>query len=258
MFRAILLAFDFTKRDLKERYFGTSLGQLWYVLSPIVTIFIYTVIFSDFMKMKIGIVNSNYSYSIYLVPGILAWTSFSTVISRLSTSILEKANLIKKLNVPMFVFYLSILFSEVILLGISFALALLFLIIIGHPITLSFVWLFIVLGFQFIFSFSLGVILSLFVPFFKDLKEVIPIVLQLWFWMTPIVYLKDMIAKKYPILIDINPAYMFIEVYQDIFLYGTSTKVYENFLPIVMLSAIVFVVAVYLYKKLMPEIKDIV
>jgi len=143
LFRAILLAFDFTKRDLKERYFGTSLGQLWYVLSPIVTIFIYTVIFSDFMKMKIGIVNSNYSYSIYLVPGILAWTSFSTVISRLSTSILEKANLIKKLNVPMFVFYLSILFSEVILLGISFALALLFLIIIGHPITLSFVWLFI-------------------------------------------------------------------------------------------------------------------
>ena len=92
----ILLAFSFAKRDFKERYVGTGLGQLWYILSPIITIFIYTVIFSDFMKMKLDIVENSYAYSIYLVPGLLAWTSFSTILMRLNTSIFEKANMIKK------------------------------------------------------------------------------------------------------------------------------------------------------------------
>lgn len=258
MYRNILLAFDFAKRDLKERYFGTGLGQLWYILSPVVTIFIYTVIFSDFMKMKLNVVDNSYSYSIYLIPGLLAWTSFATILSRLSTSIFEKASLIKKLNVPMFSFYLAIIFSEVILLGISFLLSIGFLMLVGQPITLAFLWLPIILGLQFIFAFSLGVILSLLTPFFKDLKEVIPIILQLWFWMTPIIYLKDTIYKKYPLLVDFNPVYWFIETYQNIFLYGNVEKVYGNIFDILVLCTIFFLMAVSLYKKLISEIKDII
>jgi len=66
LYRNILLAFDFAKRDFKQRYVGTGLGQFWYVLSPIIMIFLYTVIFSDFMKMNI--VDNSYAYSIYIVP----------------------------------------------------------------------------------------------------------------------------------------------------------------------------------------------
>jgi len=253
----ILLAFSFAKRDFRERYFGTGLGQLWYILSPIITIFIYTVIFSDFMKMKLNIIDNSYAYSIYLVPGLLAWTSFSTILMRLSTSIFEKANMIKKINVPMHTFHLSIVITEFFLFMLSISLGIVFLLLVNHPITLTFLWLIPIMFLQTMFAFSLGVILSLFTPFFKDLKEAIPIVVQLWFWMTPIIYMKEMIEKKYPALLTYNPFYHFVHIYQDIFLFA-KTPALNDLVTIVIISFSTFVLAAYLYKKMISTIKDII
>jgi lipopolysaccharide transport system permease protein len=253
----ILLAFSFAKRDFKERYVGTGLGQLWYILSPIITIFIYTVIFSDFMKMKLDIVDNSYSYSIYLVPGLLAWTSFSTILMRLNGSILEKSNLIKKINVPAYVYQLSIIITEFGVLMLSYSLALIFLLLVNHPITLTFFYLLPVLFMQTIFAFAIGVILSLFTPFFRDFKEAVPIVVQLWFWMTPIIYMKEMIANKYPLLLTINPFYYFVNIYQDIFLYSKAPT-FEALFSIIFITFIPLIFAAYLYKKMISTIKDII
>jgi len=253
----ILMAFLFAKRDLKERYIGTGLGQFWYILSPLIMIFIYTVIFSDFMKMKLNVIDNSYAYSIYLIPGLLAWTTFSTVILRLSTSFFDKANLIKKIPVPMFIFQSSILITETLLVFISFLLACCFLLIVQHPIELEFLWLFPVILCQMVFSFGIGVILSLFVPFFKDLKEAIPIIVQLWFWMTPIIYMKEMIEDKYPLLIIYNPFYYFASIYQDIFLYSKAPAI-NSLMIILSMSLVALFIAGILYKKMVSTIKDII
>ncbi|MDP2893256.1 MAG: ABC transporter permease [Sulfurimonas sp.] len=253
----ILLAFSFAKRDFKERYVGTGLGQLWYVLSPIITIFIYTVIFSDFMKMKLDIVDNSYSYSIYLVPGLLAWTSFSTILMRLNSSILEKSNLIKKINVPVYVYQLGIIITEFGILMLSYSLALIFLLLVNQPISLTFLYLVPILFLQTIFAFALGVIISLFTPFFKDLKEAVPIVVQLWFWMTPIIYMKEMIADKYPALLIYNPFFYFVRIYQDIFLYSKAPSVDLVMSVLIMSFAAIFIAAI-LYKKMIGTIKDII
>lgn len=253
----ILLAFIFAKREFRERYVGTGLGQLWYILSPIITIFIYTVIFSDFMKMKLDIVDNSYSYSIYLVPGLLAWTTFATIIGRLNNSFEEKAGLIKKINVPMFVFQLSSLITESFLFALSFALALIFLFLVNQPITLTFLWLIPIMFAQVIFAFSLGVILSLFTPFFKDLKEAVPVVIQLWFWMTPIIYMKEMVANKYPALLVYNPFYHFVHLYQDIFLFSKA-PVLLDVVTIFILAITTLFLAIFLYKKMISTIKDII
>lgn len=257
MKHTILLAFSFAKRDFRERYVGTGLGQLWYILSPLITIFIYTVIFSDFMKMKLDIVDNSYAYSIYLVPGLLAWTSFSTVIMRLNGSILEKSNLIKKISVPVFVYQLSIIITEFGILMLSYFLALIFLLLVDQPITVTFFYLLPILFLQTIFAFSLGVIFSLFTPFFKDLKEAIPVVVQLWFWMTPIIYMKEMIAEKYPALLTFNPFYYFVHIYQDIFLYSKAPS-FEALFSILFIAFVPLVFAAYLYKKMIGTIKDII
>jgi lipopolysaccharide transport system permease protein len=253
----ILLAFSFAKRDFKERYVGTGLGQLWYILSPIITIFIYTVIFSDFMKMKLDIVDNSYAYSIHLVPALLAWTTFSTILMRLNTSFFEKANLIKKINVPMYTFQLAIVLTELFLFFISILLGIGFLLIVNQPVTLTFLWMIPLMLLQTLFVFGLGVILSLFTPFFKDLKEAIPIVVQLWFWMTPIIYMASMIEKKYPFLLIYNPFYYFIEIYQNIFLYS-KTPLFSNVILITIFTAISILIAGYLYKKMISTIKDII
>lgn len=253
----ILLAFSFAKRDFRERYVGTGLGQFWYILSPIITIFIYTVIFSDFMKMKLNIIDSTYAYSIYLVPGLLAWTAFSTILTRLSTSFFEKANLIKKINVPMFTFQLSIVITEFFLFVLSILLGIGFLLLVSQPITWTFLWMIPVMVLQTIFAFGLGVIFSLFTPFFKDLKEALPIIIQLWFWMTPIIYVSDMIADKYPALLTYNPFYYFVKIYQDIFLYSKAPSS-ETLTTITVMTFITLFLAGYLYKKMIGTIKDII
>ena len=257
MYRNILLAFDFAKRDFQERYVGTGLGQLWYILSPIITIFIYTVIFSDFMKMKMNIIDNTYAYSIYLVPGLLAWTSFSTILLRLNNSFLDKANLIKKINVPMYSFQLSIVITEFFVFVLSIFFGICFLLLVGQHIGLAFLWLLPIMIMQTLFVFGLGVILSLFTPFFKDLKEAIPIVVQLWFWMTPIIYMKNMVADKYPYILKLNPFYYFVDIYQNIFLYSKSPTAKE-LLIITILTFFSLLLAGFLYKKLINSIKDII
>lgn len=253
----ILLAFSFALRDFKERYVGTGLGQFWYILSPVITIFIYTVIFSDFMKMKLNIIENSYAYSIYLVPGLLAWTTFSVIISRLTTSFEEKANLIKKINVPAYTFQLSILLTELFLFFISISLGLGFLLLVNQPITLTFLWLIPVMLLQVIFAYAIGTIVSLFTPFFKDLKEAIPVIIQLWFWMTPIIYMKEMIAKKYPFLLTYNPFYYFVHIYQDIFIYSKAPS-FEDISIILAMTTTTLLLAAYLYKKMIATIKDII
>lgn len=257
MKHSILLAYSFAKRDFKERYVGTGLGQFWFILSPLIMIFIYTVIFSDFMKMKLDIIDNSYGYSIYLIPGLLAWTTFSTIITRLSGSFKEKANLIKKISIPMYIFQLSILFTELFIFFISITLSLIFLLIISHPITLIFLWLIPIMILQVIFAFSLGVLISLLVPFFKDLKVALPIIIQLWFWMTPIIYMKEMVANKYPLILIYNPFYHYVHLYQDIFLYAKSPNL-ESLIIIFSISFSTFILAAYLYKKMIATIKDII
>ncbi|SFV71386.1 O-antigen export system permease protein RfbD [hydrothermal vent metagenome] len=253
----IVLAFGFAKRDFKERYVGTGLGQLWYLISPVITILIYTVIFSDVMKRKLDIVDNSYSYSIYIVSGLLAWISFSRTLTILSNLVAQKSNLIKKINVPMYVFYLSVFITESILLFLSMSLGVLFLIIIEYHVDFTFLWMLPIVILQMIFVLGLGVIISLFMPFLKDIKEVLPIVIQLWFWMTPIIYIKEMVASKYPFIFIFNPFYYYVHLYQNIFLYAKSPTLYE----IIIITSISFStlsLAAFLYKKMISTIKDII
>lgn len=257
MRKNILLSFSFSKRDFKERYVGTSLGHFWYLLSPVITIFIYTVIFSDFMKMKMDIVDSSYGYSIYLVPGLLAWTSFSTILGRLNSSFFDKAGLIKKINIPMFTFQLSIVITEFFIFVIAMLLGFGFLLLVDHPVSFVFLWVLPVMFLQTLFAFGVGVVFSLFTPFFRDMKELVPVVLQLWFWTTPIIYLKSMIYDKYPFIVDYNPFFYFVQIYQDIFLYSKAPEI-ETIVTIFIMTVISVVVAGYLYKKMIGSIKDII
>ncbi len=252
----LYLALRFARRELMERYVGTTFGQLWYLLSPLVLIFIYTVIFSDFMKMKLDLVQSRYAYSIYLVPGLLAWNSFNALLLLMSSSILDKAHLIRKVNVPIYVFQISTLLSEGVVFLISMALGVGFLLLIGHPVGWSMLWLLPVMGLQLLFTFSLGVFLSLLLPFFEDLREALPIVLQLFFWMTPIVYVPALIAGKYPWLLHWNPIYHYLEVYQNLFLYGRPPD-FSQLLELTLLPLLLLLIAAWFYRKTVPAVKDI-
>ena len=251
------LVFQFASRDFKQKYIGTGLGQLWFFLSPVLMISIYTIIFSDIMQLKLSFAQNDFSYSTYLIPGILAWTSFSTIITALSTSFEKKANLIKKINVPMYVFQLSVFVTEFKIFLISIGLAICFLLITSEPVSWTFLWMLPVMFLQTIFAFSLGVIFSLFTPFFKDLKVVIPIIIKLWFWMTPIVYMKELVIDRFPSVLIYNPLFYFIDIYHDIFIYSKAPSI-ESLMIITLLAVIPLILAAFLYKKMVSTVKDVI
>lgn len=252
------LAWELTKQEFRERYAGMNFGKLWLVISPLIIIFIYTVIFSDFMKMKLAssVAKGEYSYSIYLIPGILSWNFFNNVTTRLSGIFFEKAPLIKKIDIPPFLFYFTVVMTEGIVYLISMALGLVFLFVIGHgSLWLPFMmlpWMLLMA----VFALGFGAFFSLLTPFFRDLKEMVPIVLQLWFWMTPIVYPKAMIEGKLPWLVRDNPVYLYIEPLQNLFLNGQSGG-WTVFGVALVVAVFIVALAGWSYKKVIPLIKDI-
>lgn len=253
----LLLILSFTKRDFTQKYLGTSLGQFWFILSPIIMIAIYSIIFSSIMHAKLSITQSPYAYSIYLISGLLAWTSFSTLFSTLSTSIQTNAHYLKKISIPMYVFQISATLSQAFAFAISFILAIIFLFIIDFPLSPVLFLLPFLMALQLLFTFALGVIVSLFVPFFKDLKVIIPIIIQLWFWITPIIYFKEIVPQKFQLLFTYNPFYYFTESYHAIFFYQQAPQL-NHIALLTALSLTLFFLAMWLYKKMMPTIKDIV
>ena len=157
----------------------------------------------------------------------------------------------------MYVFYLSIIITEFALFLLSMFLGIIFLLLIDYTVNLTFLWMIPIMLLQTLFVFAIGIIISLFVPFFKDLREAVPIVVQLWFWMTPIIYMKEMIADKYPLILVYNPFYHFVHLYQDIFLFAKAPS-FNDLLIIVILTFSTLLLAAYLYKKMINTIKDII
>lgn len=249
----IISIYQLVKFDFKSRYAKTGLGQIWYIISPIVMLFIYTVIFSDFMNAKLGISNQAYSYSIYLIPGIFAYSAFSNSLSMMMEIPFSKAGILKKINTPLYIFELSPLIIQFIIFAFSMMIGVVFLLIVKE---VSFNILFIIplMVLQTIFVFGLGLLFSVFSVFFRDIKEVAPIMLQLLFWATPIVYPAYVLEKKAEFLLYINPLYYFIKPYQDIFLFDRVN--FSDFIAPTIIAFISLFIGGFFYTKLIDSVRD--
>ena len=250
----IINIYQLVKFDLKSRYAKTGLGQIWYIVSPVVMLFIYTVIFSDFMSARLGISDQAYSYSIYLVPGLFAFSAFSGALAIMIETPFAKAGILKKVSTPLYAFELSPLIIQYIIFAFSMFIGILFLAAV-KGLSLNLLFLIPLMALQFVFTFGLGLLFSVFSVFFRDIKEVVPIVLQLLFWATPIVYPAEIIEKKAPILLDINPRYYFIKPYQNIFLFD-EFKI-SDFIAPFFAASVAFLLGFYFYKKLISAVKDV-
>lgn len=249
----IISIYQLVKFDFKSRYAKTGLGQIWYIVSPIVMLFIYTVIFSDFMNARLGVSNQAYSYSIYLIPGIFAYSAFSNTLSIMMEVPFAKAGILKKINTPLYVFELSPLIIQFIIFMFSMMIGVVFLLIVKE-VNFSLLMIIPLMILQTIFVFGLGLLFSVFSVFFRDIKEITPIMLQLLFWATPIVYPAYVLEKKAEFLLYINPLYYFIKPYQDIFLFN-SIKFGDFIAPVIIAFASLFI-GVFFYVKLIDSVRD--
>jgi len=238
IWRSRELLHNLTNREVRGKYRRTALGQLWSLANPIAAIVIYTFIFSFIFRLpaQVGDPSGLDTYALWLVCGLLPWLFFNRVLTLGTDALVANAGLIQKVYFPRIVLPLSLanatFFTWVLEMGVlAIALSLLGSFVLPWiPLIALFMIIFA------LFSVGLAMVFSIINVYFRDLAYLLTIVLQFWFYLTPILYPVDLVVTQSdrlggllgtPItlldLYTLNPVEGFIEIFRNL--------LYDNRLP---------------------------
>jgi len=182
-----------TWRDFKVRYAQTIIGFLWALLQPVVTLFILALVFGNFIGVKTGV-----PYLLFAMTGLTIWSYFSFVMTNAGASIIASQGMIKKIYFPRLIIPLSKAAVGLIDLSISLVLMIILLFYYGI-IPSSNVWLApIFLFFGMLAALAVGIWLSALTVRFRDFQHVVPFMVQIGLYITPIAYPADFAMQHLP------------------------------------------------------------
>jgi lipopolysaccharide transport system permease protein len=209
------------RNELVSRFARSKLGGLWMIINPLSQVAIYALILSNVLAAKLpGIEENEYGYAIYLMAGLLAWTLFSEIVGRCLTLFIEQGNLMKKMQFPRITLPAIVVGSSILNNALLFIAMLGVFLLLGHKFSWVMIWLLPLTLVLASFALGMGLVLGIVNVFVRDLGQVVLIILQMWFWFTPIVYPEDIIPEGYRDWLNFNPVYHFTSAYQDILVYG--------------------------------------
>lgn len=243
------------KRDFVSRYLGTQLGFFWAIAQPLAMILIYTLVFAEVMKPAMPGHASKFAYSVYLCAGILTWQLFSDLLNRSVGVFVHNANLLKKVNLPKLSLPVIVTLSGLSNFAVILVLFLAFLVAVGSfPVT-SILALVPLIVLVVAFAVGLGVLLGTINVFYRDVEQATGMVLQFWFWLTPIVYPGRSLPGVFAAVLAWNPLWPIVNFAQTIFLEDRvpawSTLAYPA-----VVSALLIVLAMFAFRRLSGEIVD--
>ena len=243
------------KREFQAKYRGSMLGATWNVLNPLAMILVYTVVFSTVMRARLPGVDSVFAYSIYLCAGVLTWGLFTEIVGRAQNVFVDNANLIKKLSFPRICLPVVVLLSASLNFAIIFGLFTAFLLATGNFPGWTYAAVFGVLAVEIVFAIGLGMTLGVLNVFFRDVGQFFGIVLQFWFWLTPIVYSVQILPDSVRPLMAWNPMAAVVGAYQDI-LVNAQWPQWRELLPATLLGLALCVMGVHLFRAHGGEMVD--
>jgi len=243
------------KREFQSKYRNSLLGAAWTVLNPLSMIFVYTVIFSQLMHSKLPGVDSTFAYSIYLCAGVLTWGLFAEIVTRAQNTFLEHANLLKKLSFPRLCLPVTVVANALLNFSIVFGLFTLFLVITGHFPGLVYFTLIPVLAILVIFAIGLGISLGVLNVFFRDIGQFFGIVIQFWFWFTPVIYPVTILPEYVRSLMNYNPMTNLIGAFQAVLVTG-QWPAWQGLLPITILAIAMCALGIHLFRKHAGDMVD--
>jgi lipopolysaccharide transport system permease protein len=243
------------KREFQSKYRNSLLGAAWTILNPLAMIVVYTVIFAQVMRAKLPGVDSTFAYSIYLCAGVLTWGLFAEIAGRAQGIFLEHANLLKKLSFPRLCLPVIVVANASLNFAIVFGLFTAFLLISGNFPGWTYLALLPVLAIQVVFAIGLGISLGVLNVFFRDVGQFFGIVIQFWFWLTPVVYPASILPENVQPIIAFNPMAQLIGAYQRILVSGQWPQ-WETLLPSALLAILLCALGLRLFRKHSGEMVD--
>lgn len=220
------------------RYRRTALGFLWTLVNPLLTMAVTSVVFSLLMRMPLQ------GYAVFLFTGLIPWMLFSQCLLMGGASILENEGLIKKVYIPRQTFVFARCTGLLIDAFLSFCCLFLLAALLGARLTPALIIL--PLAFLLIFGFAVGLALmmSMLTVYFRDLQQIVNILLQAGYYITPILYPINMVPERYRWIFELNPMGYFVEIFRK--------PIYEGVLPS---SSTLWIAAAYALVSLLLGVK---
>lgn len=263
-YRAWLTKLDLLKtlvqRDLEARYQGSVLGNLWSLLNQVAQLLVYTYLFSIVLQVKLslkGLPTNSFTFGLWLFAGLVPWLAFTSGFLQASGAVVGQPNLVKKVVFPLALLPLVPVIAAFVESSLGLMALITFVAFTGKTIH-STLWLFPLIWIpQLLLTAGLGYLSAGLTVFLRDIPQTIGIVLNLWFYVTPIVYPASLVPESLRFWVFwLNPFSAIAEVYRDLVLVG-EVHHWAEWGVASGTSLVVFCLGFFVYQRLRPGFADV-
>lgn len=240
-FRELLWAL--AARSIKARYKQSLLGISWAVIQPFAMMVVFTLVFSKFAKVDTG----NVPYPIFSYAALLPWQLFSNNVTRGTSSIVENGGIVKKIYFPREICLISSLLANFVDFLVAAAMLVLLMIYYHTPLSLMILWLPVVLILQTLFTLGLTFLLSAVNVFYRDISFGLSLVLQVWMYLSPVVYPIATVPERYRQLYMLNPMTPIIDSFRRVLIEQQMPQ-WEYLWPAALVSLVLTVLGYWYFK----------
>lgn len=201
LWRARELVYFFVWRDVKIRYKQTAIGAAWAILQPLLAMLVFTLFFGKLAHIP----SEGLPYQVFVYAGLLPWMYFAASLQNATNTIVENQRVITKVYFPRLILPLSAVLSGLVDFGISFLIFVAMMVYYKIEPTMQILWLPAFLLLAVLTAFGVGLWLSALNAIYRDVRYVLPFLVQLWLFASPVIYPPTLMSAKWRWLFGLNP-----------------------------------------------------
>jgi lipopolysaccharide transport system permease protein len=195
------LLYFFVWRDVKIRYKQTAIGVLWVVLQPVLTMLVFTLFFGRLAKLP----SQGLPYPVFYFAALIPWTYFAYSLLMTTNVVVDNQRLITKVYFPRLILPISAALSGLVDFAIGFLVLAIFTVVYSIKPTLAALWLPVLLLLAFLTALGVGLWLSALNALYRDVRYVIPFLIQFWMFASPVAYPSTLVPERWRWLYGLNP-----------------------------------------------------
>ena len=242
-------------RDIKVRYKQTVIGAAWSIIRPLLTMIVFTIIFSRVAKMPAGL---DAPYAILVYAGMLPWTFFSASLSEASNSLIGNTNLISKVYFPRLIIPAATVITSLVDFAISFVLMLGLFVWYQYTPGWQMLLLPLFLFLAFIASIGVGLYLTAMNVKFRDFRYIVPFIVQFGLYISPVGFNSNNIPEKWRLVYALNPMVGVIDGFRWCLLNGQQKLYWDTMLISLCVSLFFLWVGIRQFRKMEKSFADLI
>jgi lipopolysaccharide transport system permease protein len=251
------LVSSLARREVAARYKGSVLGILWAIVTPVVTIATFTLIFAGIFGAQFGASGSGWEFALYLFCGVLPWTAFQEAVQLSSQKIVSQANLVKRVVFPLEILPVAQALASLANQLFGTIALLVGAIIIQRTLHPTVLWLPVLIIPQLLVTFGAAWLVASLGVFLRDMVQGVALLLMVWMYLTPIIYPESIVPERFRPYINANPFTPLIRSYRNIMLEGRAPD-WRGLAYFTGFALIVFIFGYWWFAKTRKNFADVI